>query len=74
MKQVITPKSNKQDKLVRTMTLEEENQFVNYLQNKSLKECPYKNEFLIQLFMDLRIGECLAYIKGFKDFFVLIHF
>lgn len=37
MKQVITPKSNKQDKLVRTMTLEEENQFVNYLQNKSLK-------------------------------------
>ena len=60
MKQVIRPKSNKKDKLVRAMTLEEENQFVNYLQNKSIKECPYKNEFLIQLFIGLRIGECLA--------------
>lgn len=60
MKQVIRPKSQKQTKIVRAMTLEEENQFVNYLQNKSLKDCPYRNEFLIQLFMGLRVGECLA--------------
>ncbi|MBQ8379375.1 MAG: site-specific integrase [Clostridia bacterium] len=60
MTQVVRPKSNKQDKLVRAMTLEEENQFINYIQDKSIKECPYKNEFLIQLFMGLRIGECLA--------------
>ncbi len=60
MAQVIRPKSIKQQKLVRAMTLEEENRFVNYLQNKTIKECPYKNEFLIQLFMGLRIGECLA--------------
>ena len=60
MSQVIRPKSNKPPKVVRAMTLDEENKFVNYLQNKTLKECPYKNEFLIQLFMGLRIGECLA--------------
>lgn len=60
MSQVIRPKSTKQDKLVRAMTLDEENKFVNYLQRKSLKDCPYKNEYLIQLFMGLRVGECLA--------------
>ena len=60
MSQVIRPKSNKPPKVVRAMTLDEENKFVNYLQNKTLKECPYRNEFLIQLFMGLRIGECLA--------------
>ena len=60
MAQVIRPKSLKQEKLVRAMTLDEENQFVRYLQDKTLKECPYRNEFLIQLFMGLRIGECLA--------------
>ena len=42
------------------MTLDEENKFVNYIQNKTLKECPHKNEYLIQLFMGLRVGECLA--------------
>ena len=60
MAQVLRPKSNKQEKLVRAMTLDEENQFINYLQSKTIKECPYRNEFLIQLFMGLRIGECLA--------------
>lgn len=60
MAQVLRPKSNKQEKLVRAMTLDEENLFVNYLLSKTIKECPYKNEYLIQLFMGLRIGECLA--------------
>ena len=60
MAQVIRPKSVKEQKVVRAMTLDEENKFVNYLQTKSIDECPYKNEYLIQLFMGLRVGECLA--------------
>ena len=60
MAQVIRPKSRKQTKLVRAMTLDEETKFVEYLQSQNIKDCPYRNEFLIQLFMGLRIGECLA--------------
>ena len=60
MAQVVRPKSLKENKVVRAMTLDEENKFVNYIQNKTLKECPHKNEYLIQLFMGLRVGECLA--------------
>ena len=60
MTRFIRPKSNKQTKVIRAMTLDEENQFVNYLQTKTIDECPYKNEYLIQLFMGLRVGECLA--------------
>ena len=60
MTMVIKPKSSKKEKIIRAMTLEEESTFVRYLQSKKIKECPYKNEFLIQLFMGLRIGECLA--------------
>ena len=60
MAQVIRPKSVKPEKIVRAMTLDEENKFVNYLQTKNIDECPYKNEYLIQLFMGLRVGECLA--------------
>ena len=60
MAQVIRPKSLKQEKLVRAMTLDEENQFVSYLQSKTLKECPYRNEFLMQLFMGLRIGRVFS--------------
>ena len=60
MEQVIKPKSKKSLKDVRAMTLEEEQKFVDYLFTQNIKECPYRNEFLIQLFMGLRIGECLA--------------
>ena len=67
MTQVIKPKSLKPNKIVRAMTLDEENKFINYIKDKSLKECPYKNEYLIQLFMGLRIGECLALTKDDID-------
>lgn len=60
MEQVIKPKSKKSLKDVRAMTLEEEQKFVDYLFTQNIKECPYRNEFLIQLFMGLRVGECLA--------------
>ncbi|MGN1012403.1 MAG: tyrosine-type recombinase/integrase [Clostridia bacterium] len=67
MAQVIRPKSNKPTKVIRAMTLDEENKFVRYLQGKTIDECPYKNTFLIQLFMGLRIGECLALDNGDID-------
>lgn len=66
----IKPKSKKKTKIVRALTTEEESQFVEYLLNQDLKSCPYKNVFLIQLFMGLRIGEVLALKKSDID---LVH-
>ena len=60
MTDVIRPKSNKNDKVVRALEVEEQQQFTNYLLSKALKDCPYKNVFLIQMYMGLRIGEVLA--------------
>lgn len=57
---VIKPKSNKKDKVVRALEVEEQQQLTDFLINKTLKECPYKNAFLIQMYMGLRIGEVLA--------------
>ncbi len=57
---VIKPKSNKQDKVVRALEIEEQQQLTDFLINKTLKESPYKNAFLIQMYMGLRIGEVLA--------------
>lgn len=66
----IKPKSKKKTKIVRALTTEEEAQFVEYLLNQDLKSCPYKNVFLIQLFLGLRIGEVLALKKSDID---LVH-
>ena len=57
---VVKPKSNKKDKVVRALEVEEQQLLTDFLVNKSLKECPYKNAFLIQMYMGLRIGEALA--------------
>lgn len=57
---VITPKSNKEDKVVRALTIDEQQAFTNYLLNKDLKQCKYRNVFLIQMYMGLRCGEALA--------------
>lgn len=60
MNNVIRPISQKQDKKVRALTVEEQQEFTNYLLNKNLKECKYRNVFLIQMYMGLRVGEALA--------------
>ena len=60
MVDVIKPKSTKADKEVRAMTIEEQQIFTNYLMNKDIKYEPYKNVFLIQMYMGLRVGEALA--------------
>ncbi len=57
---VIKPKSMKKDKVVRAMELEEQQKFTEYLFTKSIDEEPYKNVYLIQMFMGLRVGEALA--------------
>lgn len=57
---VITPKSNKKDKVNRAMTVEEQQKFTQYLMSKTAEEEPYKNVFLIQMYCGLRIGETLA--------------
>ena len=57
---VIKPKSFKQDKVVRALEIEEQQKLTDYLVSKSVEEEPYKNVFLIQMFMGLRVGETLA--------------
>ena len=64
---VIKPKSMKKDKVVRAMELEEEQRFVEYLDTFSIKDEPYKNVYLIQMFMGLRVGEALALRYGDID-------
>ena len=54
------PKSAKRDKKIRAMELEEQYSLTYYLKNKTIKEEPYKNVFLIQLYTGLRVGEVLA--------------
>lgn len=57
---VIRPKSNKEDKIVRALTVEEQQAFTNWLIQKSVSKYKYRNVFLIQMYMGLRIGEALA--------------
>jgi len=64
---VIKPKSMKKDKVVRAMELEEQQKFTEYLFDKSIKDEPYKNVYLIQMFMGLRVGEALALRFGDID-------
>ena len=57
---VIKPRSLKQDKVVRALTVDEQQTFTDYLLNKDIKTCKYRNVFLIQMYMGLRVGEVLA--------------
>lgn len=60
MNTIIRPISQKQDKKVRALTLDEQQAFTDYLLTKDIKQCKYKNVFLIQMYMGLRVGEALA--------------
>ena len=60
MDDVIKPKSTKADKEVRALTIEEQQILSNYLLNINIEQENYKNIFLIQMYMELRIGEVLA--------------
>ena len=60
MDDVIKPKSTKEDKEVKALTIEEQQSLSNYLLNCTINEETYKNVFLIQMYLSLRIGETLA--------------
>ena len=57
---VIKPRSKKEDKVVRALTVEEQQLFTEYLLNTDINKCKYKNVFLIQMYLGLRCGEALA--------------
>lgn len=59
MDDVIKLKSTKEDKGVRALTIEEQQNLSNYLLNCTINEETYKNVFLIQMYLGLRIGETL---------------
>lgn len=63
MNLVIIPKSKKETKNVRALTLKEQKAFTDYLINSSIYDEPYKNIFLFQMYLGLRIGETLALTK-----------
>lgn len=60
MASVIKIRSDKKSKEVRALTVEEQQNFTNWLLEKDIKDCKYKNVFLIQMYMGLRVGEVLA--------------
>lgn len=60
MSTVIRPKSNKEDKIVRALTVEEQQAFTKWLLDTPLSKCKYRNIFLFQMYMGLRIGEASA--------------
>ena len=60
MYEVIKPKSDKQTKVVEALDINVQKAFTEYLNNASIVNEPYKNIFLIQMYMGLRIGEVLA--------------
>lgn len=60
MYEVIKPKSNKETKIVEALEINVQKEFTQYLNKVSIEEQPYKNIFLIQMYMGLRIGEVLA--------------
>ena len=67
MYEVIKPKSNKQTKVVEALDINVQKSFTEYLNKISIEDEPYKNIFLIQMHMGLRIGEVLALSKESID-------
>lgn len=60
MATVIIPRSDKLDKKVRSLTIEEEKNFVGWLLSQNPREFKFRNIYLIQMFCGLRISEVLA--------------
>lgn len=60
MVNVVKPKSDKETKKVRALTVKEQQQFTDWLIKQNVDNFPYKNIYLIQMYAGLRIGEVLA--------------
>ena len=67
MNEVIKPKSDKETKIVEALDINVQKAFTEYLNKVSIEDEPYKNIFLIQMYMGLRIGEVLALSKDNID-------
>lgn len=63
MYDTIVPKSNRPDKLIRALDIDEQQKLTDYLMNCSTDYEPYKTAFLIEMYMGLRIGEILSLKK-----------
>lgn len=68
MKDILKPKSIKDVKIVEALELNFQKAFMEYLNKSTLVTECYKNIFLIQLNMGLRIGEVLALKESDIDF------
>lgn len=74
MNLVIIPKSKKDTKKVRALTLKEQKKLTNYLISSSIYDEPYKNIFLFQMYLGLRIGETLALTQDdFENDYSIVH-
>lgn len=60
LEDIIKSKSQKIDKKITPLTIEEQKILTNYLKNLTLEDYKFKNIFLIQMYTGLRIGEVLA--------------
>lgn len=60
MVDVIKPRSEKKTKEVRALEVEEQKVLTDYLMEVPIFEQPYKNVYLMQMYMGLRIGEACA--------------
>lgn len=63
MNSIIKPKSMKLTKKVEALTIDEQRILSKYLFNSKIEKEPYKNVFLIQMYMGLRVSEVLALKK-----------
>lgn len=63
MYDIIVPKSIREDKEIRALEIDEQQKLTDYLINSNTIDEPYKNVFLIEMYMGLRIGEVLALKK-----------
>lgn len=60
LEDIIKPTSQNDEKEVKALTTKQQKIFSDYLFNLSIEDYEYKNVFLIQMYMGLRIGEVLA--------------
>lgn len=60
----ITPKSTRTDKVIRALDIDEQQRLTEYLINSSTDDEPYKNAYLMEMYMGLRIGEAFALKKN----------
>lgn len=60
MVEVLKPKSFKKNKKLRSLQLDEQEKFSDFLMAMKPENCKYKNVFLIQMYLGLRCSEALS--------------